>query len=186
VKELWQSQYNDYVAELKKYSEETGGALTSEQLTILERKEKQMQQTQATYVQTASGLYGLAATIVAIIAVALTFIGIYKYTIDKWIGKTKGQVQTATGQGYICALALADDLAARGYTSQAAALVTTMQSRFNNYTMPFMQSEIVRYQNLLPTLVGWELIYANYMIQAYTIEIAAIPTWFTYLPPLPL
>jgi len=186
VKELWQQQYNDYIKELKEFSEETGGNLTSEQLIILDRKEKAMKQTEQTYVQIAQNTYGLLATCFGIAVAGLIAYGLLSKVVSKWQSKTQGQVQTTIGQGYIAALALADDLAERGYTTQATVLATTVRGQFNILHAPFMQTEITRFQNLIPTLTGWELFYAQYMVNAYTVELAAIPIWFTYLPLPPI
>jgi hypothetical protein len=181
VKELWQQQYNDYLKELKEFSEQTGGNLTTEQLTILDRKEAAMKQTQETYVQIAQGTYGLLATCFAIAVAGLVAFGLLSKVVNKWQSKTQGQVQSTIGQDYICALGIADDLAERGYTTQATALATTMKSQFASVYAPYMQAEITRFQNSIPTLTGWELMYASYMVNAYTVELAAIPIWFTYL-----
>lgn len=187
VKDLWQKEYEDYVAELKQYSKEDGGNLTAEHQTILDQKTKVVQQTEATLVQITGQYYGIIEY-----AITLGFVVIVGYLsvthgpeiIAKWKGLVKkGDVQTGKGQGYIAVCMLADDLAAQGYTSQATALVTTMLNRFNTVDAPFMQSQIAYYQSQLPLLVGWQLLYAQFVIQAYTTELATIPIWWTYLPP---
>lgn len=188
VKDLWKQQYDDYVRELKQYAEEDEGNLTTEHQTILDQKRKVIQQTEATFVQVSGGYYGILEY-----AITLLFatIGIYlsaRYGPDiiaKWKGLIKkGDMQTAMGQQYVSACMMADDLAAQGLTSQATNLVTVMQNRFDTIDAPYMQSQISYYQSQLPNLVGWELLYAQFMIQAYQIELSMIPIWFTYLPPI--
>jgi hypothetical protein len=181
LRDLWQKQYNDYVAEMKEYADK--GLITNpDYQEILNRKSSSMQQTEKSYVQLSMNLQATITTCVAIVVAGLAIVGISRAIIDKWTKKTSGQVQTATGQGYIAACALAEDLAARGKLTEATGLVTAMQNYFNAVDAPFMQQQISYYQSMLPNLTGAELLYANFMITAYTTELAAIPVWFASLP----
>ena len=183
VRDLWKQQYEDWVNELIQYTNEDNGNLTAEHQTILDQKDKARQQTEATYVQIANNTQNLIIEALAIVVAGATAFGLGKAVIDKWRSKGEGQVQTAKGQSYIMICMLAEDLVNKGYPTQATALVTTMQNRFNNIDAPYMQAQITYYQSQLPTLVGWELLYAQYMINAYQVELAAIPMWFQALPP---
>lgn len=182
LKDLWQTELVQYNNLLAQYAKESGGNLTPDQLTVLDKMQKNMQQKEATYVQIAQSMYGLVAECFGIAIAGLIIYGIISRILDK-VRTQKDNVQTSIGQTYVCALAIADDLASKGFPTEATALMTTLQSRFTNVTSPFMQSEILRFQESLPTLVGWELIYAEYMIQAYTVELTAIASWFTLFPP---
>jgi ABC-type transport system involved in cytochrome bd biosynthesis fused ATPase/permease subunit len=183
LKDLWQKQYTDYVAEMKEYAEK--GLITSpDYQEILNRKSSSMQQTEKSYAQLSMNLQATITTCVAIVVAGLAIVGISRAIIDKWTKKTSGQVQTAKGQGYIAVCALAEDLAARGKLTEATSLVTAMQNYFNAVDAPFMQQQISYYQSMLPNLTGAELLYANFMITAYTTELAAIPVWFASLPPI--
>ncbi len=183
IKDLWQRQYNDYVAEMKEYAEK--GLITSpDYQEVLNRKSTAIQQTEKSYVQLSMNLQATITTCVAIIVAGLATVGIAREIIDKWSKRVSGQAQTAKGQDYVCVCALAEDLAARGKLTEASGLVTAMQNYFNTVDAPFMKQQISYYQSILPTLTGAELLYANFLINAYTTELAAIPVWFASLPPI--
>jgi ABC-type transport system involved in cytochrome bd biosynthesis fused ATPase/permease subunit len=183
LKDLWQKQYTEYVAEMKEYAEK--GLITSpDYQEILNRKNRSIQQTEKSYAQVSMNLQATITTCVAIVVAGLVILGISRAIIDKWTKKTSGQVQTAIGQGYIAVCTLAEDLAARGKLTEATSLVIAMQNYFNAVEAPFMQQQISYYQSMLPNLTGAELLYANFIITAYTTELAAIPVWFASLPPI--
>ena len=184
VEDLWKQQYDDFVAEAKQFAEEDGGALTEEHLSILDQKRQLIAQTEKTYVQLA-GRYD--PLIYLAFAAGLTIVGFYvaPAIIKKWKGLVQsGDVQSEMGASYIALCMIADDLAYRGYTSEAAALATTITTRFENVDKPYMESQIAYWQNQLPTLVGWELLYAQYIISAYQTTITMVPIWLSYLPPM--
>ena len=95
----------------------------------------------------------------------------------------KGDVQSEQGASYIAMCMIADDLADRGLTSYASALARTIATRFENIDKPYMESQIAYWQSQLPNLVGWQLLYANYIITAYQTTINMVPIWISYLPP---
>jgi hypothetical protein len=183
LKDLWQKQYNDYVAEMKEYADK--GLMSNEDYqTVLDRKSSSMQQTEKSYAQLSMNLQATITECVAIVVAGLAIVGISKAIIDKWTKKASGQVQTAKGQGYIAACALAEDLAEKGKLTEATGLVTAMRDYFNTVDASFMQQQISYYQSMLPSLTGAELLYANFIITAYATELAAIPVWFASLPPI--
>jgi hypothetical protein len=184
VADLWKQQYQDYVEELKRYSEEDQGNLTPEHLEILNKKTAMIQQTEATYISITNDLYGLAKTAMAI---AFTMLGMYILPdiVKKWKGVVGDKAGTAKGMSYIAICSIIDDYAAKGQTLLASRLAAVTSTYFNTVDMPFMQAEIARYQQLLPTLTGWQYLYALFIIQYYTIELMAIPAWFAALTPLP-
>ncbi|MEM2385423.1 MAG: hypothetical protein QXO67_00420 [Candidatus Bathyarchaeia archaeon] len=183
VKDLWEKQYNDFVKELKQYAEQDKGNLTAEHQTILEQKRSQIAQTEKTFAQV-SGRWDY--WIGYILLGVFTIIGAYvaPAIISKWKGiLKKGDVQSEVGQGYIAMCMMADDLAARGMLSEAATLTTVIATRFNNVDAPYMQQQIAYWQSQMPTLVGWELLYASYIITAYQVTLTMVPVWISYLPP---
>lgn len=183
IKDLWKQQYDDYVSELKSYVEEDKGALTPEHQTILDRKTNVMQQTEATFTELAKSPWDLLTLAVEIGGVVLA-VYLAPTIIKKWMDLAKGKAATAKGMSYIAVCSMADDLASKGRLVEATALATTMQTRFYNIDLPFMQSQISYYQSLLPTLTGWQLLYAHFLIQTYTLEISSIPFFFSQLPPI--
>jgi hypothetical protein len=187
VKDLWEKQYNSFVDELKRYAEEDKGDLTTEHQTILEGKEKMIAQTEKTYAQV-SGRFDYW---IGVIIGAGVFLIAAKYilpdVIRAWKGRVKtGDVQSELGQGYIVMCMMIDDFAARGLTTEASVLATVTARRFETVDAPYMNSQIAYWQSQLPNLVGWQLLYAQYIITAYQTTIMMVPIWFSYLPPLPL
>jgi hypothetical protein len=185
VKDLWEKQYNDYVAELKSYSEADGGNLTAEHQTILEAKTKQIAQTEKTFAQV-SGNWLMWLRDVVIVGI-FTIAGYYflKNVVLKWKGLVKsGDVQSEVGQGYIAMCMMIDDFAARGLITEASVLATVTARRFETVDSPYMNSQIAYWQSQLPNLVGWQLLYAQYIITAYQTTIMMVPIWFSYLPPI--
>jgi len=184
VKDLWEKQYNDYVAELKSYSEADGGNLTAEHQTILESKEKMIAQTEKTFAQVSGRWdYWIGVVLAGVFAIA----GLYLLPsiINKWKGLVKkGDVQSEVGQGYIAMCMAVDDFAARGLTTEATVLATVVSTRFSGVDAPYMQGQISYWQSQLPTLTGWQLLYASYIITAYQTTLAMVPVWMTYWPPL--
>ncbi|MEM1551581.1 MAG: hypothetical protein QXH03_02790 [Candidatus Bathyarchaeia archaeon] len=184
VESLWKQQYEDYVKELQKFAEEDNGNLTPEHQTILDQKTRLMQQTEATYVSITNKIYGLAELFLKI-AFGVLAIYILPDIIKKWKSITSGQAGTAKGMSYIAICTTIENLAAQGKTLLASRLLTTAQTYFETVDKPFMMSEITRLQQELAVLTGWQYIYALFLIQFYTLELSAIPYWFTQLPPLP-
>ena len=185
---LWKKQYDDYVKELKQYAEQDNGNITSEHQEILSRKENLLQQTEASIVQTLTQFWNqlarLAELAISIVA-AIAAIYFAPAVIQKWADLIKGRGGTAKAMTYAARCMAIEDYAAKGQTTLASVLATVTQSYFNTVDMPFMQSEITRYQQIAQTATGWMYYYALFMIQYYTIELDAIPYWFSMLPPLP-
>jgi len=180
--ELWKQQYDDYVMELKQFSEEDEGNLTAEHQQILEGKIKMIEQTEQTFAQV-SGRWDYWIGIITAGAFAIIGAYVLPSIVKKWKDIVKkGDVQGNYGQGYLAMCMMADDLAARGMTAAASALSTVIATRFNNIDAPYMQSQITYWQNMLPQLTGWQLLYAYYIIQAYQVTLVNVPTWMTYLP----
>jgi uncharacterized membrane protein YagU involved in acid resistance len=183
VLDLWEKQYNDYVNELKQYSEADGGNLTPEHQTILEQKTKQMAQTEKTFMQV-SGQTSWWIGAIYVVAFAIAARILYPVVVDAWKKRVKsGDVQSEQGAAYLAMCMMVDDLAARGLTLEATRLATVVSSRFYNVDAPYMQQQIAYYQSLLPTLTGWELLYASYIITAYQVTLQMVPVWMSYWPP---
>jgi predicted PurR-regulated permease PerM len=185
---LWQKQYDDYVKELKQYAEQDNGNISPEHQEILNRKENLLQQTEAGIMQAITTFWNqlarlaeLALWIVGTVA-ALYFA---PAVIKKWLELIKGRGGTAKAMTYAARCMAIEDYAAKGQTTLASVLATITTAYFNNVDMPFMQSEILRYQQIAQTATGWMYYYALFMIQYYTIELSSIPYWLSALPPLP-
>lgn len=183
VKELWEKQYSDFVNELKQYAEHDKGNLTAEHQTILEQKRVQLAQTEKTFAQV-SGRWDWWIGAIYVLAFAIAARILLPAVVDAWKKRVKsGDVQSEMGQTYIAMCMMADDLAARGMLTEAASLTTVIATRFNNVDAPYMQQQIAYWQSQLPTLVGWELLYASYIITAYQVTLTMVPVWISYLPP---
>lgn len=190
LKDLWWKQYEDFVRELKEYSEEDNGNLTPEHQTILYGSGEKNGGKAGILLNTERSIVNISknTSLLPDWAYWIIFGIILAYVappiLKKWKDFIKkNDVQSGMGQAYIATCMLADDFANKGYIDIATNLTTVLQERFNTIDAPYMQSQITYYQSQLPNLVGWELLYAQWIIQAYQIELVNIPIWFTYLPP---
>ena len=185
---LWQKQYEDYVKELKQYAEQDNGNLTPEHMEILNRKENLLQQTEASIMQTQTVFWNNLARLAELaiwIVGAITALYFAPAVIKKWYDLIKGRGGTAKAMTYAARCMAIEDYAAKGQTTLASVLASVTQTYFHTVDMPFMQSEILRYQQIAQTATGWMYYYALFMIQYYTIELSSIPYWLSMLPPLP-
>jgi hypothetical protein len=183
IEKMWETEYTEYFKELKEFSEADGGNLTAEHQTILAKKEEDIKRKEQTIPQLGGNLNDWISRVTDyIFIIALVFL--LPSIITKWKGLVKkGDVQSEKGQAYIAMCMMVDDLAARGLTLEATRLATVVSSRFYNVDTPYMQQQIAYYQSILPTLTGWELLYASYIITAYQVTLQMVPVWMTYWPP---
>jgi predicted PurR-regulated permease PerM len=185
---LWQKQYDDYVKELKQYAEQDNGNITPEHQEILARKENLLQQTEAGIMQALTTFWNQLGRLAELaLGIVATIAAVYfaPAVIKKWADLIKGRGGTAKAMTYAARCMAIDDYAAKGQTTLASLLATVTSTYFNTIDMPFMQSEITRYQEIAQTASGWMYYYALFMIQYYTIELESIPYWLSMLPPLP-
>jgi hypothetical protein len=97
---------------------------------------------------------------------------IHKLARDYWDTHVK-DVRTPYA-GYICLRdAIAIDLHAAGKTTLAVALHTQTEIMFAQLYMPMMQAEVATLTAQLPTLVGTQLIWAQFLIQSLQIEMTS-------------
>jgi len=188
-KELWMKQYDEFIKELKQFAEEDEGALTEEHQTILfDGKLPLLRQTEKSMFEYGQGVFKTLDKYVSwfvewVLGALSVYVGWKIFKEWKETRIKTGDVQSEQGAAYIAMCMIADDLADRGFTSYASALARTIATRFENIDKPYMESQIVYWQSQLPNLVGWQLLYANYIITAYQITINMVPIWISYLPP---
>jgi hypothetical protein len=188
LRKLWERQYEEYVKELKAYSEQSKGALTQEQLSILRGKEASIKQTEQAYAQQAARLgETFEWWVKAITAGGFAIASLYflPKVVERWRGLVR-EVRTEVGQAYLANVMCVDDLAARGRVAEAAALNAVISSQYREVDQPYMISQVSYLQAQLPYLTGWEAMYASYAIAGYQLCLSQIPVWLTYLPPLPI
>jgi hypothetical protein len=180
---LWQQQYQDFLNELIEYQKEDGtGGLTTTHMQVLAQKSKAMQQTEQTYQNIVGSLYAVLEDF-AITFGAVAGAVFAVWIIAKWKAyASNNQLQTATGQSYIVICMLTDQLTANGDTVGASVLAANARTMFSTMDEPYMQSQISYYQSIESSLTGVELAYAQWIIEAYTIELTSIPTWLALLP----
>jgi len=183
-KDFFEMQYKDFVDELKRYSTSDNGNLTPAHLEILKQKQKLLEQTEKGLGQISNAMYTAVVEIAAIIGAGLVLIGIAKAIISKWSMKWGGsQSGSARGASYVAICSLAEQLATEGNVLQATALATSTHNYFASVDAPFMQAQISFFQSQLQILTGFELAYAQFMIQTYAMELINIPVWYSQLPP---
>jgi hypothetical protein len=110
------------------------------------------------------------------IAILLGIFGIYvagklisKLARDYWETHAK-DVKTPAAAVQLMRESIAIDLHAAGQTTLAVALHTQTQTMFQTLYVPMMQTEIATLQAQIPTLVGAQLIWAQFLIQSLQIE----------------
>jgi|GEM_PF-4456345 hypothetical protein len=117
------------------------------------------------------------------IAILLGIFGIYvagklisKLARDYWETHAK-DVKTPAAAVQLMRESIAIDLHAAGQTTLAVALHTQTQTMFQTLYVPMMQAEVAALQAQIPTLVGAQLIWAQFLIQSLQTEMATtIPT----------
>lgn len=188
----YQSALQVYVNKMDKYSQENNGVLNQAQLASKDFEEKQL----AGLVANAASQFGsitnwVYAFIAAAFLSALGY-GIFKNpdVVVKWtkIGQDPAtQPQTPEGECTELDCALVDELAAEGYTVEATNLLASIQSDWTGSVAPYMQQQIASLQSQISAgiLTGVELDVAAYFVQAYTFDLAMIPTVLV-LPLVPL
>jgi hypothetical protein len=113
------------------------------------------------------------------IATALGIFGIYvagrlisKLARDYWETHAKN-VKTPASAVQLMRESIAIDLHAVGQTTLAVALHTQTQTMFQTLYAPMMQAEVATLQAQIPTLVGTQLIWAQFLIQSLQLEMTA-------------
>jgi hypothetical protein len=159
---------DEYAREFKKITDE-GRIPTETEEWALQKKAERMDDA---YAKLAS-IYDKAPYIVlAAFGIVAGAWLIHKLARDYWDTHVK-DVRTPYA-GYICLReAIAIDLHAAGNTTLAVALHTQTQTVFQTLYVPMMQAEVAALQAQIPTLVGSQLIWAQFLIQSLQIELAA-------------
>jgi len=159
---------DEYARELKKITDE-GRIPTEAEEYALKAKAERMQ---AAYDKLAS-IYDKAPYILlAAFGIAAGVWLVHRLARDYWDTHVKN-VRTPYA-GYICLRdSIAIDLHAAGQTTLAVALHTQTETMFAQLYMPMMQVEIATLQAQIPTLVGTQLIWAQFLIQSLQIEMTS-------------
>ena len=163
------SQWTDeYARELKKITDE-GRIPTEAEEYALKAKAERMQ---AAYDKLAS-IYDKAPYILlAAVGIAAGVWLVHKLARDYWETHVKN-VRTPQAALQLLREAHAIDLHAAGQTTLAVALHTQTETMFQTLYAPMMQAEIATLTAQLPTLVGTQLIWAQFLIQSLQIEMTA-------------
>jgi len=163
------SQWTDeYARELKKITDE-GRIPTEAEEYALKAKAERMQ---AAYDKLAS-IYDKAPYILlAAVGIAAGVWLVHKLARDYWETHVKN-VKTPQAAVQLLREAHAIDLHAVGQTTLAVALHTQTQTMFQFLYAPMMQAEMATLTAQLPTLVGTQLIWAQFLIQSLQIEMTA-------------
>lgn len=185
-KDMWSKQYNELIRKMAGYTQSNPDGFTTAQQQNIAEEEKVLQLTTQGLAEASNGLYNTLIWMTAIVVGGLVAVGVGSAIVNKWVNKTKGQWNTASAVPYIAIMSFADDLATRGYPTQATNLVASAQTMFQTFDMPFMQSTIQTLQNSLPQLTGIQLLVAQQMIAVLNVELINIPIWLTTPLPIPL
>ena len=159
---------DEYARELKKITDE-GRIPTEAEEYALKAKAERMQ---AAYDKLAS-IYDKAPYILlAAVGIAAGVWLVHRLARDYWETHVKN-VRTPQAALQLLREAHAIDLHVVGQTTLAVALHTQTQTMFQFLYAPMMQAEMATLTAQLPTLVGTQLIWAQFLIQSLQIEMTA-------------
>jgi hypothetical protein len=159
---------DEYARELKKITDE-GRIPTEAEEYALKAKAERMQ---AAYDKLAS-IYDKAPYILlAAVGIAAGVWLVHRLARDYWETHVKN-VRTPQAALQLLREAHAIDLHVVGQTTLAVALHTQTETMFQTLYAPMMQAEIATLTAQLPTLVGTQLIWAQFLIQSLQIEMTA-------------
>lgn len=185
-KDMWNKQYDALLKKMTVYTNSNPDGWTAAQQQNVIEEEKILAPTTKGLADASKGVYDLGQSII----IGLTAIGISSVVASAAVAYLKnrsgGQIRTAQGATYAAIMSYADTMAAGGYPAYATNMVNVAQSMFQAYDLPYMQQTASTLQSQLAYLTGIELIVAQQMIEALTVEIAAIPVWLSLPLPLPL
>jgi hypothetical protein len=195
LEDQYKSLLEDYVREYTQFVQQTGGALTKEQESILSEKQRRMSEIEKAWRE----LTGSTQSILTIVGVGLV-VGFVAYCLGKGIAEivkarkyaeenAKNVYTTEGAISYIrCTVNVA--LAELGYVNLATAAQISTNVWASTYLYPTMQIEINALTAQLATLTGVQLMIAQFLINALTVQMTAtIPAMlqsaFLYImPPL--
>jgi len=178
LEEQYKRLLEDYVREHVQFIQQTGGALTKEQEAILSEKQRRLSEIEKAWRE----LTGSTVSILTIIGTGVA-VGIVAYALGVAISKivrarryaeeNAKNVQTTEGLlSYIrCTVNVA--LAELGYVNVATAAQISTNVWASTYLYPAMQAEINLLQAQLATLTGVQLMIAQFLISALTVQMTA-------------
>lgn len=190
--DAYHSSLEIYVAKMDRYGHEDNGVLSQAKQASKDFEEKSLQGLAANAASAFNGVWNwLGAFVVAGIIAAFAY-GIFKHpdVVAKWKGIVSNpstEPKSPKAQCIMLDCALVDELAAEGLTIEASNLLASLQNTWATDDAPYMQQQVISLQSQIDAgiLAGVELELANYFVQAYTFELAMIPTVLT-LPLVPL
>ena len=183
-KDMWKQQYDALITKMANYQKSNPDGFTTAQQQNIAEEEKVLQLTTQGLANASQSLQNTIVYITGVIVAGCVIAGISYTVVTKWLNRTQGQLKTAHGAGYISIMSLADDLASKGYPLQATNLVASAQTMFQSIDLPFMQQTIISLNSQIPMLTGVQLLVAQQMVSALTLEISVIPIWLA--TPLPI
>lgn len=176
LQEQWKTVYSGYLSKYQSLVEMRDGALTEDDWKLLDIEGKWLEE-----IEKDMARLGLAMErILQLISVAA--IGVIVVSGITAVAKeyAKKQIWTKnpnTSYGYINLIhdTVAVHYANTGFATLATASLISVETRYANFVSPQMQTVVSYWTNLLPTLTGWTLLYANFMITYLQIEMTTIP-----------
>lgn len=177
---LYQSQLDAYTKKMTQFSKDTNGNLSPAQMQAHQDEIATMKQTQAN-IANSYGNFNMIVDVFVATAVGLILLKCLPSVINKWkpIFSRSRQYQPEAAEAQIAMvdMMIADELAAEGLPTTATTFVTSVQNYYDSVVIPGMQTQLVNYQNMINSgvLTGFELLYAQYMVQAIPFDIAMLP-----------
>jgi len=184
--ELYKTQLMAYIEKMEGYAKENNGVLNPAQEASRQDEVHLMGATQANAAQAFNDPWKVIDKIVGIGVAVLSIVYIAKNLpsiITKWkplFENPNTQPKSAQGLAKMYDCVLVDQLALQGYTVAATNFLSTLQSSWYATDVPQMQATMASLQAQIDAgiLSGIELSMAQATIQAYTWDIAMMPTIF--------
>jgi hypothetical protein len=196
LEEQYKRLLEEYVREYTQFVQQTGGALTKEQEAILSEKQKRLSEVESRWREVAQSTQSVLTIVgtgvaVGIVAYALGVAISKIIKARKYAEENSKNVYTTEGLlSYIrCTVNVA--LAELGYVNLATAAQIATNVWASTYLYPTMQTEINTLTAQLATLTGVQLMIAQFLINALTVQMtvtipAMLQSALLYIMPPPV
>jgi hypothetical protein len=182
----YQTALAQYVSKMNGYGKQNNGVLNQAEQDSKDFEEKQIESLAGNAASAFNSVWGWLGTFVVATTLAALAYGVFKnpQVVAKWTGifnNPSTQPKSPKASCIMIDLATVDELNAEGLTVQASNFLASLQSAWATVDAPYMQQQITALQSQVNAglLSGVELDLANYFIEAYTFDLAMIPTAFS-------
>lgn len=176
LEDQWKTVYDDYVKEYTEYIKETGGALTASQEKLLDQKLQHLTVIENNLMSLTNSLWSVLAP-VFIGAAAVIILRYFPYEkvsrAITYYRNNSSRVLNSDGLISLTRTAINVCYADLGQVSLATAAEDSTQMWVTNTLYPQMQATAQVLTAQLPTLIGFQLTMAQYLINAIQVQMTS-------------